>query len=93
MLQRSQQVKSGIRLVGGKKRFDGFGRAEVATFAGVPSPTFVDLVDLCPASVALSATSFIAQNNTYQQDQMKTTSLEHEAKKFLQVIVNPVDGD
>ncbi|KAF2259610.1 hypothetical protein CC78DRAFT_56977 [Lojkania enalia] len=90
VMQRSKQVKTGIRATKGKKSFAGFARTELATFAGTPF-NFVDLTEAKESSEAL--TSAVANQNfsTWQMEKKNTQDWERVAKTMLTEMVNPVD--
>ena len=91
LLERSKQVKSGIRGVGGMKRFQGFGMLELATFAGSGTFRIADLTELCPLSKALVSDAVDAHVRTYHTDRKNTMDWEKHAKETITSMVNPVD--
>jgi len=95
VLQRSKQVKSGIRGCGGPKCFFDFGKAELAGFLGggvdAKQLVLVDLTELSPASKALDVAALSAQVQEYNLHSQRTAYLEMSAKEKLVVMVNPVD--
>lgn len=92
VLQRSKQVKAGIKAVGGKKNFDGFGRAELAAFAGTAF-NYMDLTEVCAGSVALKQAQVDGMVRTHQMERKNTTDWETVAKNMLREMVNPVEEE
>jgi len=93
VLQRSKQVKKGIRAQGGKKQFDGFGRAELALFVGTNTVKFQSLAEVNPLSVALNAAALDSHVQTYRIHRRNTTDMERGAKTMLTEMVNPTDDE
>jgi hypothetical protein len=93
ILQRSKQVKAGIRAQKGKRRFDGFGQVELAAFAGTSMVKIVDLAALSPGCAALNATALDSYVNTYRLHRRTTQDLEHGVRSMLREMVNPVDNE
>jgi hypothetical protein len=97
VLQRSKQVKTGIRAKKGKKSFEKFGEAELATYAGLTSdigPLVVqDLMEVNPVSISMNSASLNGHLQTYDLHRKNTTNLESHAQKMLNTIVNPVDEE
>ncbi|ORY18621.1 hypothetical protein BCR34DRAFT_582903 [Clohesyomyces aquaticus] len=91
LLQRSKQVKAGIRAKGGKKRYQDFGLTEVAAFAGTTGATVVELVDVFSGSVALDQKMLDAMCGTWQSECRNREAWEGGAKMMLKQMVNPVD--
>jgi hypothetical protein len=90
VLQRSKQVKAGIRAAGGKKSFAAFGRKELAAFAGTPF-NFVDMTEMKDGSLALTAAVVDVNVRLYAAEKQYAEGLERDAKKMLLEMVNPVD--
>lgn len=93
VLQRSKQVKTGIRGLRGKKRFEAFGWAELATFSGASGVTIVDLAELCPLSISMDSAAVNTHVGTYHNDRKNTMDREKDAKLLLNSMVNPTDEE
>lgn len=93
ILQRSKQVKTGIKATKGSKSFTAFGSQELAAFANVQAVTMFDLTELKPLSVALNSAALQSSQQGYSVLRRTTTQLEDFAKKKLVDMVNPVDED
>ena len=93
VLQRSKQVKTGIRAQKGKRRFDGFGQTELASFAGTGTVKIVNLAELSPGSATLNATALDSYVNTYRLHRQTTQDLERGVQNMLKDMVNPVDNE
>jgi len=92
VLHRSKQVKAGIRAVGGKRRYEGFGQTELAAFASTPF-NLLDLTECCTGSLALTGGAAAQFVQTYHLDRKNTADWEMGAKRLLSEMVNPVDED
>ncbi|KAF2738548.1 hypothetical protein EJ04DRAFT_573709 [Polyplosphaeria fusca] len=90
VLQRSKQVKAGIRAAGGKKSFAAFGREELAAFAGTRF-NFVDMTEIKDGSLALAAAVVDGNMKLRASEKQYADGLERDAKKMLVDMVNPVD--
>lgn len=82
-------MKNGIQSIGGKKCFEGFGRAELASFVDFGSPALIDLTELCPLSVALDTGAVDIHVRTYHIDRKTTMDLEKHAIDMITPMVNP----
>ncbi|KAK3390619.1 hypothetical protein B0H63DRAFT_557564 [Podospora didyma] len=93
VLQRSKQVKAGIRASGGKKCFENFGKSELGGLVGgvdAKQITLLDLTELNPASKALDASALNTHVQDYHLHRQTTKHLEMSAKARLVEMVNPV---
>jgi hypothetical protein len=91
ILQRSKQVKTGIRGTRGHKSFTAFGTQELEAFVNVRSVGMFDLTELKPLSIALNGAALHSHQEAYQLHRRATTDMEVEAKRVLSSMVNPVD--
>lgn len=92
VLQRSKQVKAGIRAVGGKRRYEGFGQSELAAFANTAF-NCIDLTECCTGSLALGGGAAQQFVQTYCMDRDNRSKWVMDANKLLREMVNPVDED
>jgi hypothetical protein len=93
MLQRSKQVKAGIKATRGHKSFTAFGTQELATFSHVQSVVYFDLTELKPLSVALDGAALKSSQQGYSVHRQNTLKMEDRAKQMLTNMVNPVDEE
>jgi len=91
ILQRSKQVKTGIRGTKGHKSFTAFGTQELEAFVNVQSVGMFDLTELKPLSVALNSAVLQSHQKAYRLLRLTTTQMEDGAKRVLSSMVNPVD--
>jgi len=91
ILQRSKQVKTGIRRTKGHKSFTAFGTRELKAFVNVRSVGMFDLTELKPLSVALNSAALQSHQRAYRLHRRTTTEMEDGAKRVLSGMVNPVD--
>jgi hypothetical protein len=93
IIQRSQQVKTGIQATGGQKSFTAFGMQELTTFVNVRSVAMFDLTELKPLSIALNGAALQSHQQGYRIHRHSTMQMEDGAKKMLGNMVNPADED
>jgi hypothetical protein len=91
ILQRSKQVKAGIKATKGHKSFTAFGMQELAAFVNVQHIVMFDLTELKPLSVALNSAALQSSQQGYHVHRQTTMQMEDRAKKMLSNMVNPVD--
>jgi hypothetical protein len=91
VLQRSKQVKDGIRIQGGPKNFIRFGQSELGAFASMTSVTVHDLTALQPVSTAMNSHQLGQHRSQYHVHRETTETLKTHAKTQIQEMVNVVD--
>ncbi|KAF8855606.1 hypothetical protein BDZ45DRAFT_804902 [Acephala macrosclerotiorum] len=91
MLQRSKQVKEGIKRGSGHKSFTNFGIGELTSFAGTKDVIVVDLTEVKAGSMALDGKALVGHQEGYRVQRQGTIKLEGVAKGVLRDIVNPVE--
>lgn len=93
ILQRSKQVKTGIKAANGPKSFTAFGMKELAAFVNVQAVSLFDLTELKPLSIALNSAALQSHQQGYHAHRQGTMVMEDGAKKMISEMVNPVDED
>ena len=93
ILQRSKQVKTGIKAANGPKSFTAFGMKELAAFVNVQAVNLFDLTELKSLSVALNGAALHSHQQGYHAHRQGTMKMENGAKKMISEMVNPVDED
>jgi hypothetical protein len=93
ILQRSKQVKTGIKATNGHKSFTAFGMQELAAFVHVQHVVMFDLTELKPLSVALNGAALQSSQQGYHVHRQTTLQMEDGANNMLSNMVNPVDQD
>ncbi|KAE8447503.1 hypothetical protein EG329_010633 [Mollisiaceae sp. DMI_Dod_QoI] len=93
MLQRSQQVKTGIKSAQGHKNFTAFGMRELTSFVGIQTVVMIDLTELKPLSIALNSLALQNHQQGYRAHRQGTMQMEDGAKKMIKTMVNPVDEE
>jgi hypothetical protein len=93
LLQRSKQVKIGIKSAGGHKSFTAFGTTELKAFVKVDKVVMFDLTELKPGSVALNSVALQNHQQGYHVQRKDTGQMVENVKKVLEEHVNPVDED
>jgi hypothetical protein len=97
VIQRSKQVKTAIKTSKGKKSFDRFGQAELATYSGLKSDIgplkIQDLTIWNPLSCFMNSASLNNHVGRYHMHRLNTTDLEGHAENLLSGIVNPPDEE
>jgi hypothetical protein len=93
LLQRSKQVKTGIKSVGGRKSFTAFGTTELKAFVHVERVVMFDLTELKPGSVSLNSAALQSHQQGYHVRRKDTGQMVENVKKVLEEHVNPVDED
>lgn len=93
LLQRSKQVKTGIKSLPGPKSFTAFGTRELAAFVNVSTVVMLDLTELKPGSVALDSAALQSHQEGYHVHKSKTGVMVEDVKELLKDHVNPVDED
>lgn len=91
VLQRSKQVKVGIKAIKGHKSFTTFGMQELAAFIHVQAVDRFDLTELQPVSVALNSAALQSSQEGYRVHRQSMMQMEKASKKMLVDMVNPVD--
>jgi hypothetical protein len=91
ILQRSKQVKTGIKSMSGPKSFTAFGSKELAAFINVQKVVMFDLTELKPGSVALKTAALQSHQQGYYTKKTDTGLMVENVKKVLEEHVNPVD--
>ena len=94
MLQRSKQVKMGIKtLKSPHKSFTNFGLGELTVLSGMENPMMVDLTEVKGGSEALDVKTLTNHKEGNRIHRNETLRMESEAKKQITEMVNPVDED
>jgi hypothetical protein len=90
LLQRSKQVKTGIKAAKGPKSFTAFGTKELAAFVNVQKVVMFDLTELKPLSIALNSAALHNHQQEYHVQRQDTRTMEENVRKVLEEHVNPV---
>lgn len=91
LLQRSKQVKVGIKSVGGHKNFGTFGLGELSALVGMTGVNWVDLTEVRDGSMAMSTAALQGHQNGYQIHRQTTMELKSAAEQRLREMVNQFD--
>lgn len=93
LLQRSKQVKTGIKSLPGPKSFTAFGTGELTSFVNVSKVVIFDLTELKPGSVALNSAALQSHQQGYHVHKKNTGLLVENVKRVIEEHVNPVDEE
>jgi hypothetical protein len=93
LLQRSKQVKMGIKAAKGPKSFAAFGTKELSAFVNVQKVVMFDLTELKPLSAPLNSAALQIHQRGYHVQRQDTKTMEEKVKKVLEEHVNPIDEE